>query len=128
MKSWWADSMKSYRYLPNVQDLVWGGKTPCERRIGEPSKGPMLPFGSIIEYIVVLPKTSQDFVPIVVPGFSTENLDAPEIHARRPNAKEITAPKNGENFTFPIAGTVKLSARDQVPAICGRGQENHILP
>ena len=41
-------------------------------------------------------------------------LDASEIHSRRPNAQEVTTPKNGENFVFPIAdGTVKMSEGDQ---------------
>ena len=44
-----------------------------------------------------------------------EKMDAPELHARRPNAKEVLTPKKGDNFTFPIAdGTVKLSGEDQV--------------
>ena len=44
-----------------------------------------------------------------------DKLDATEIHARRLHAKEVTTPKNGEHFIFPIAnGTVKLSGRDQV--------------
>ena len=31
-EKWWSDSMECYCYLRNVQDLVAGGKTPCERR------------------------------------------------------------------------------------------------
>ena len=30
-----------------------------------------------------------------------ENLGAPEIHARRLNAKEVVSPKSGENFHNP---------------------------
>ena len=33
---WWSDSMECYCYLRNVQDLVAEGKTPHERRFGEP--------------------------------------------------------------------------------------------
>ena len=37
-----------------------------------------------------------------------EEMDAPEIHARRLNAKEVLTPMKGDNFIFPVAdGTVK---------------------
>ena len=35
---WWADSVECYCYLRNVQDLLADGKTPNERRFGEPFK------------------------------------------------------------------------------------------
>ena len=43
-----------------------------------------------------------------------ENLDASEIHARRFNAKEVVAPRKGqEEFVFPFAdGSVKLAGGD----------------
>ena len=47
---WWADSMECYTYLRNLQDLLSDEKTPCERRIGKPFKGPIIPFGSLVEY------------------------------------------------------------------------------
>ena len=34
----WADSMESYTYMRNIQDLLSDGKTPDERRLGEPFK------------------------------------------------------------------------------------------
>ena len=37
-KSWWADSMECYTYLRNVTDLLSDGKTPYERRFGQPCK------------------------------------------------------------------------------------------
>ena len=49
-ESWWADSMECYTYLRNVIDLLSGGKTPYERRFGQPFKGPIIPFGSLVEY------------------------------------------------------------------------------
>ena len=33
------------------------GKTPYERRLGQPSKGPIIPFGSLVEYH---PQTAED--------------------------------------------------------------------
>ena len=39
-ESWWADSMECYNYLRNVTDLFSDGKTPYERRFGQPFKGP----------------------------------------------------------------------------------------
>ena len=49
-KEWWADSMECRCYLRNIQDLLSDGKTPYERRFGEPLKGPAIPFGSMVEY------------------------------------------------------------------------------
>ena len=46
----WADSMESYTHLRNIQDLLTAGKTPYERRFGDPFKGPVIPFGSMVEY------------------------------------------------------------------------------
>ena len=39
--------MECYTYLRNVTDL-W--KTPYERRFGKPFEGPIVPFGSLVEY------------------------------------------------------------------------------
>ena len=36
----WADSIECYCYLRNTQDLLSDGKTPYERRFGEPLKKP----------------------------------------------------------------------------------------
>ena len=46
---WWSDSMECNCYLRNAQDLVEDGKTPCERRFGEPFKRPIIPFGAMDE-------------------------------------------------------------------------------
>ena len=45
-ENWWTDSMECYTYLRNVTDLLSDGKTPYERRFGQPFKGPIIPFGS----------------------------------------------------------------------------------
>ena len=49
-ESWWADSMECYTYLRNVTDLLSDGKTPYERRFGQPLTGPTSPPGSLVEY------------------------------------------------------------------------------
>ena len=41
--------MECYTYLRNIQDLLSDGKTPYERRVGEPFKGPSIPFGTLAE-------------------------------------------------------------------------------
>ena len=56
MKNWWADSMECFTYLRHVTDLLSGGKTPYERRFGQPFKGPIIPFGSLVEYHSVTAK------------------------------------------------------------------------
>ena len=42
--------MECYTYLRNVTDLLSDGKTPYERRFGQPFKGHIIPFGSLVEY------------------------------------------------------------------------------
>ena len=56
-ESWLADTVECYTYLRNTQDLLSDGKTPYERRFGQPFKGPIIPFGSLVEYH---PKTAKD--------------------------------------------------------------------
>ena len=46
-EKWWADSMECC--LRNIQELPSDGKHH-ERRFGQPFKGPMIPFGSMVEY------------------------------------------------------------------------------
>ena len=48
-ESWWADSMECYTYLRNVTDLFSDGKTPYERRFGQPFKRPIILLGSLVE-------------------------------------------------------------------------------
>ena len=55
-ESWWADSEECYTYLRNVTDLFSYGKTPYERRFGQPLKGPIVPFVSLVEYITITAK------------------------------------------------------------------------
>ena len=38
-------------YLRNVQDLLADGETLYEQRFGESFKGPVIPFGALVEYI-----------------------------------------------------------------------------
>ena len=48
--------MECYTYLRNVTDLFSDGKTPYERRFGQPFKGPIIPFGSLVEYHTITAK------------------------------------------------------------------------
>ena len=100
------------------------GRRPYERRFGQPFKGPIIPFGSLVEYY---PKTAKDqsrihqFGKKVLPGLflgfalyaggiwkgdvliadleELETMDASEIYSKRLNAKEVIFPKQGE-FIF----------------------------
>ena len=47
---WWAGFMECHWYLRNIQDLLSDWKTPYNRRFGEPFKGPVIPFGSMVEF------------------------------------------------------------------------------
>ena len=131
--------MECYTHLRKIQDLLSDGKTPYERRFGEPLKGPIIPFGSLVKYY---PISAKDLLrlhqlgPKVLPGIFIgcalnagesgkedivvadievlEQMDASELHARRLNAKEVLTHMKGETFTFPVAdGTVKISGGDR---------------
>ena len=70
-ENWWADSMQCYTYLRNVTDLLSDGKTPYERRFGQPFKGPIIPFGSLVEYYPISAKDQSrihQFGKKVLPG------------------------------------------------------------
>ena len=49
-EKWCAASMECCCYLRNVQDVLTDGKTPYERGFGEFFKGPIIPFGAMVEY------------------------------------------------------------------------------
>ena len=131
--------MECYSYLRNIQDLWSDGKTPYERRFGQPFKGPIILFGSLVEYH---PETAKDqskihqFGKKVSPGLflvyalyaggiwkgdvlvadleELETMDASEIYSKRLNAKEVISPKENGKFVFPAAdGRINLSGRDQ---------------
>ena len=52
----WADSMEWKTYLRNIQDLLSDGKTPYGRRSGGPFGGPIISFGSFVEYYPISAK------------------------------------------------------------------------
>ena len=111
-ESWWADSIECFPYLRNIQDLLSDGRTLYERCLGQPCKGPIIPFGSLVEYH---PTTAKDksrihqFGKKVLPGLflgyalyaeeirkgdvlvadfeELETMDASEIYSKRLNAK-----------------------------------------
>ena len=109
-----------------------------ERRFGQPSKGPIIPFGSLVEYHPFIAKFQSrihQFGKKVLLGLflgyalyagglwkggvpiadleELETMDASEIYSKRLNAKEVIFPKQGE-FIFPIAdGRVKTPGGDQ---------------
>ena len=117
--------MQCYTYLRNVTDLLSDEKTPYERRFGEPFKGPIIPFGSLVEYH---PRTAKDqsrihqFGKKVLLGLflgyalyaggiwkgdvlvadleELETMDASEIYSKRLNAKDVIFPKEKGEFIF----------------------------
>ena len=120
-EKWWADSMECYTHLRNIQDLLSEGKTPYERRFGEPFKGPIIPLGSLVEYYHISANDQSrihQFGKKVLPGLflgsalyavwiwkgdvliadleELETMDASEIYSKRLNAKEVIFPKQGK--------------------------------
>ena len=156
-ESWWADCTECYCYLRNIQDLLSDGKTPRERRFGMPFKGLVVPFGAMVEYHSISAKDQprlHQFGSKVLPIIffadvlraggiwngdvmvadieELEQMDASELQARRPNAKEVLTPMKGEKFIFPIAdGTVKNLQRLRTPTLIrdrpDRGEVQGIL-
>ena len=138
-ENWCADSMKCCTYLRNVQDLFSDGKTPHERRFGKPCKGPIIPFGSLVEYYPISAKDQSrihQFGRKVLSGLflgyalyaegiwngdilvadieELETMDASEIYLKRLNGKEVIFPKVNGDFIFRVAdGRIKLSGGDQ---------------
>ena len=131
--------MECFSYLRNIEDLLSDGKTPYERRFGEPFNGPIIPFLSLVEYYPILQKTSQESInlerksyldcsldtlctrggiwkgdTLVADNEELETMDASEIYSKRLNAKEVIFPTKNGNFIFPAAdGRIKLSGGDQ---------------
>ena len=131
--------MECNTYLRNVTDLLSDGKTPYERRFGQPLKGQIIRFGSLVEYYPISAKDQSrihQFGKKVLPGLflgyalyaggiwksdvlvadleELETMDASEIYSKRLNAKEVIFPKEKGEFLFPIAdGRIKTPGGDQ---------------
>ena len=63
--------MECFTCLRNVTELFSDGKTPYGRRFGKPFKGPIIPFGSLVEYHPVIAKDQSrihQFGKKVLPG------------------------------------------------------------
>ena len=114
-------------------------KTPYGKRFGKPFERPIVPFGSLVEYHPISAKDSSrihQFGKKVLLGIffgyvsyaeriwkgdilvvdldELEEMDAPEIHAERLDAKVLILPKCRENCKFRITdGTVQLYGGDQ---------------
>ena len=124
-ENWWADSMECYTYLRNVTDLLSDGKTPYERRFGQPFKGRIIPFGSLVEYHPITAKDQlrihqfgKKVLPRLFLGYTLyaegiwkgdvlvadleelETMDASEIYSKRLNAKVVIFPKENGKFIF----------------------------
>ena len=138
-ENWWADSMECCTFLRNVQDLLSDGKTPYERRFGEPFKGATIPFGSLVEYHPITAKDQSrihQFGKKVLHGLflgyalyaggiwkgdvliadlqELETMDASEIYSKRLNAKEVIFPRENGKYIFPVAdGRIKFAGGDQ---------------
>ena len=106
---------------------------------GNHFKGPINPFGSLVEYYPISAKDQSrihQFGKKVLPGLflgyalysqgiwkgdilvadieELETMDASEIYSKRHNAKEVILPKENGNPTFPVAdGRINLAGGEQ---------------
>ena len=110
----WHLSAKPFRSIIWWEDALW-------RRFGQPGKGPIIPFGSLVEYYPITAKDQSrihQFGKKVLLGLflgyalyaggickgdvliadleELETMDASEIYSKRLNAKEVIFPKQGE--------------------------------
>ena len=103
-------------------------------------KGPIIPFGSFVEYHPITAKDQfrihqcqqKNVLPELFLGYALyageiwkgdvliadleelETMDASEIYSKRLNAKEVISPREKGEFIFPIAdGRIKPLERDQ---------------
>ena len=149
-EKWWTDSMECNTYLRHIQDLLSDGETPYERRFGEPFKGPIIPFVSLVEYHPISAKDQSrihQFGKKVLPGLffgyalyagwiwngdimvadieELETMDASEIYSERLNAKEVIFPKEMENsFGFSMFEVFRKTDEDFGGSISWNTQPN----
>ena len=115
MKNWWADSTECCCFCETSKTSWRIGKLPLERRFGEPFKGPIIPFGAMVEYHPIstrdqsrLHQFGKKVLPVIFLGFALiaggiwkgdtviadleelEKTDTSEIYSRRVNAERST--------------------------------------
>ena len=101
------------------------GKPRMRDVLGQPLKGPIIPFGSLVEYYPITAKdksrihqSGKKVLPGLFLGYALyavgiwkgdvlvadleelETMDASEIYSKRLNAKEVIFPKEQENLFF----------------------------
>ena len=132
-ESWWQILWNVTPICETSQIYCLMGKTPYERRFGQPFIRPIIPFGSLVEYHSCNCEGQSrihQFGKKVLPGLfigyalyaggiwkggiliadleELETMDASEIYSKRLNAKEVIFPIEEGEFIFPIAdGRIK---------------------
>ena len=119
-----------------ISDLM--GRPHIERRFGQPFKGPIILFGSLVEYHLFTAKDQsriRQFGKKVLPGLflgyalyvegiwkgdvliadieELETMDASGIYSKRLNAKEVIFPRQGNLIFRAEDGRIKLLGRYQ---------------
>ena len=139
-ESWWAEFYGMLHLMCETSQIYClMGRRPMKDVLGQPSNGPIIPFGSLVEYHPITAKDQSrihQFGKKVLPGLflgyalyaggiwkgdvlvadleELETMDASEIYSKRLNAKEVIFPKEEEEFIFPVAdGRIKTPGGDQ---------------
>ena len=125
-------------FCETSQNYYLVGRRPMKDVLGNHLKGPIIPFGSLVEHHPITAKDQSrihQFGKKVLPGLflgyalyaggiwkgdvliadleELETMDASEIYSERLDAKEVIFPKQGE-FIVPIAdGRIKTLGGDQ---------------
>ena len=132
-------NMECFCFLRNVEDLLADGKTLYERRYGEPFKGPIIPFGAMVEYHPIsarglsrIHQFGKKVSPGIFLGFELiagrfwegdiriadfrrfgKSWRIRNLSSKNQPERSIWQHKKDDDFIFPVAdGTAKLSGRD----------------
>ena len=138
MKIRWQIPWNVTLHLRNVTDLFSDGKTPYGRRFGQPSKGTIVQFGSLVVYHVIIAQDQSrihQFGKKVLPGLflgyalyaeriwkgevlvadlrELETMDASEIYSKKTQCERGDTSQT-RRIIFPIAdGRIKTRGGDQ---------------
>ena len=104
-EKWWADSVECFCYLRNIQDLLSDGKTPCERLLAVPFKGPIVPFGAMVEYHPVSAKDQSPLLQFgkkVLPGIHSLDVRCARVESGKETYLSKTL-RNEKRWTHLIS-------------------------
>ena len=118
--------MECYCFLRNAQDLSPDGKTPYERRFGEPFTGPKNPFGIVgVNIARCLRKTTTDSTRLVKRSHQASSMDVCCI--RTASGKEISSSRTLRSWSRWTRQKFMLEDSVQSRFSCQNLENSHSL-